>query len=93
MFEWDEAKRKSNLKKHGIDFDAVWDFDWHTATLRKNTRADYGEERLLAYGMIGERLYALVYVHRKNAIRIISLRKANTREQRMYEEETKITHH
>jgi len=93
MFEWDEKKRKANLKKHGVDFDAVWDFDWQTATTRTDTRIDYGEIRTLSYGMIGNRLHALVYTQREKAARVISLRKANEREQRVYDEETESTYH
>lgn len=90
MFEWNEAKRKANLKKHGIDFDAVWDFDWGSATIQPDLRANYGESRFVAYSFINDRLYCLAYTPRDGYTRIISLRKANAREQRMYEEETEI---
>lgn len=46
MFEWNETKRKANLKKHGVDFNAVWEFDWKSATIREDIRSDYGEIRL-----------------------------------------------
>ena len=46
----------------------------------KDTRRDYGEERMIVLCAIGERLYCVVYVDREDARRIISLRKANYRE-------------
>lgn len=90
MFEWDEKKRKANLKKHGVDFDAVWEFDWGSATIQEDSRSNYGEIRLAAYGMIEGRLHGLIYTVRGNVTRVISLRKANAREKRIYEEETEI---
>jgi uncharacterized protein len=90
MFEWDKTKQKANLKKHGIDFDVVWDFEWPTAIVEPDVRADYGEARFVAYGFIDERLHCLAYTARGKHTRVISLRKANAREQRMYEKETEI---
>ena len=52
-FEWDEAKRFSNLRKHGVDFIRVLDFDWETAVRFEDNRRPYGEERWLALGRIG----------------------------------------
>ena len=80
MYEWDEAKRQTNLAKHGIDFLAIAGFDWVTAARQADNRQDYGEARMAATGRIGERLYFVVYVQRGSILRIISLRKANTRE-------------
>ena len=82
-YEWDEDKRRANLEKHGIDFSAVYDFDWATATFLPDDRS--GEYRTKAYGLIEERLHLLVYTVRGDRTRIISLRKANSREVRRYE--------
>ena len=82
-YEWDENKRRANLEKHGIDFSAVYDFDWATATLLPDDRS--GEYRTKAYGLIEERLHLLLYTVRGDRTRIISLRKANSREVRRYE--------
>ncbi len=82
-YEWNEDKRRANLEKHGIDFSAVYDFDWATATFLPDDRS--GEYRTKAYGLIEERLHLLVYTVRGDRTRIISLRKANSREVRRYE--------
>ncbi len=83
-YEWDENKRKKNLIKHGVDFSAVYDFDWHTASMIMDHRND--ELRFIAYGFIGERLHVIVYTERDSSTRIISLRKANRREVKRYEQ-------
>jgi hypothetical protein len=53
-FEWDDTKRKLNIKKHGIDFiNASMIFDSYTLTI-KDDRYDYGEERLSHLGFLKE---------------------------------------
>ena len=88
LFEWDGKKAAKNRTKHGISFEACEDFAWHKAVIFSDTRHDYREERSVAIGPIDERLYVIVYVRRGERTRIISLRKANERERRIYEEET-----
>ncbi len=85
MFEWDEAKRKRNLAKHGVDFDAIWDFEWKVAFFREDARRDYGETRYVAFAPIQGRLYCCTYTQREQNKRIISLRKANEKEEWLYE--------
>jgi uncharacterized protein len=80
MWDWDEGKRQTNRAKHGVDFDAIAQFDWVGAEIRLDLRQDYGEIRRFALGMIGDRLHAVVYTERNGKTRIISLRKANSRE-------------
>ena len=82
-YDWDELKLETNLEKHGLDFNSVYDFQWDTAVTRVSARR--GELRLLSYGYIGERLHVVIYVIRERKRRIISLRKANARERRDYE--------
>ena len=79
-YEWDDDKARSNLEKHGVAFDAVRAFDWANAIETEDTRYDYGETRFQALGKIGDRYHVLVYLQRKDSIRVISLRKANKRE-------------
>ena len=82
VYEWDETKRQINLGKHGVDFAQVEAFEWETALREPSTRE--GEARTFALGYIGERLHALAYVDRGDNVRIISLRKANLREENRY---------
>ena len=80
MYEWDEAKRQANLAKHGADFADMDRFNWLTADVWTDRRFDYGENRKIALGLIGERLYYAAFTERGAVKRLISLRKANERE-------------
>ncbi len=59
-------------------------FDWHIATHEADSRTDYGEARIVTTGYIGNRLHILAWTPRNGRIRIISLRKANDREQKAW---------
>jgi uncharacterized protein len=84
VYEWSEAKRKSNLVKHGVDFAAIYSFEWEEAMAIPDIRKDYGESRFLAFGAIGDRLHCVAFSVRSENIRVISLRKANAREVEKY---------
>jgi uncharacterized protein len=88
-YDWNDAKAKANLHKHGVAFEIIEDFDWTTAFVVADERFDYGEERRLAIGMIGSRLYALVFTIRKDRIRVISLRRAKLKERKLYHEQNR----
>ena len=83
-FEWDESKNQRNIRKRGIPFEQVEGFDFESALFVIDSRQDYGEARIRALGLIGERLYALVFTVRGGGLRVISLRKASKREERKY---------
>ncbi|MDF5728713.1 MAG: BrnT family toxin [Rhizonema sp. PD38] len=86
-FEWDEAKRFANIRKHGIDFIDVPDvFDGDTVTVQDN-RYDYGEQRFVTFGLLQGILVAVVHTERGDSTRIISIRKATKYEQRIYFEQ------
>jgi hypothetical protein len=85
---WDEQKRKANFREHKIDFAAVTRFEWETAFLSVDDRADYGELREIAIGFIDPGLYVLVFTRRGAQIRVISLRKAEKGDVRKYVEAT-----
>lgn len=84
-YEWDEAKRRANIAKHGVDFGTVEDFDFETALVTVDDRYEYGERREIALGLIGGRVHVLIFHRRGTTIRVISLRKANAREAGTYE--------
>ncbi len=87
MITWNEAKRASNLAKHGLDFADTVHFDFDTALVEADDRRDYGERREIALGWCGLRLCVLVFVRRPNdELRVISFRRANRREVRRYAE-------
>jgi uncharacterized DUF497 family protein len=83
---WDEAKRRANVAKHGIDFSAAEAFEWKSAIIVDDTRREYGERRRIALGLIGASLYSLVYTRRAGMVRVISLRLASRKERNRYEE-------
>lgn len=85
MVEWDEAKRRTNLALHGVDFEALARFDWSAAKTQPDLRHDYGEERFVAVGPIDGRLHVLIYTLRNGETRVISLRKANARERQRWD--------
>lgn len=73
MLTWDEAKRKLNIKKHGLDFagcDAIWD---HFTVTREDIRQDYGEVRLVCFGVLSSEVVVMVYTERLKDARVISL--------------------
>lgn len=86
-FEWDESKRISNLRKHGIDFsDILVVFGGSIVTVEDN-RIDYGEERFVTFGLLQGCVFAIVHTENSDYIRIISARKATKHEQRTYFEQ------
>ena len=58
--------------------------DWVSAVILEDVRKDYGERRFRVFGYIGERLYAVVFTSREDAVHVISFRKANSREVKNY---------
>ncbi|MBS7348718.1 MAG: BrnT family toxin [Comamonas sp.] len=85
---YDSAKDAANLAKHGISLAEAAGFEWESAIVWPDTRKDYGEARMVALGYIGLRIMALVFTDRPadqpTERRIISLRKANSREVQRY---------
>ena len=88
-FEWDEKKNQTNISKHGISFEeaALVFTDESRETIADN-RKDYGEQREIVIGKanIHDEIYIItvIYTERKNTYRIISARKANTKEKNIY---------
>jgi uncharacterized DUF497 family protein len=83
-FEWDDNKRRTNLIKHGIDFDDVKEvFDDPAAYTLLSPRS-VSERRYLTVGMLKGELVAIIFTRRGGAIRIISARAARRNERQMY---------
>ncbi len=84
-FEWDDEKATSNLTKHGVPFTlAARVFYDHERLDRYDGREDYGEDRFLTIGLVGDVELVVTYTVRGDAIRLISARKAERHEQRDY---------
>lgn len=78
--EFDVAKDVENLAKHGVSLAAAAELDWDLLLCRPDTRRDYGELREIGFAPIGARVHCVVFVQRGHGFRIISLRRANSRE-------------
>jgi hypothetical protein len=85
-FEWDEGKRQSNLQKHNVDFEDIKPvFEQDNQTIQSiDNRQDYGEIRIKILGEIQGKVYCVIYTKRNSKYRIISARRANSRETRKY---------
>jgi uncharacterized DUF497 family protein len=82
-FEWDEARRLSNLAKHGLDFLDV-DLLFDGPVLQAEARTVQGEQRWLATGMIDGFAVTVIFTRRGEVLRIISLRSARHAERARY---------
>ena len=87
-FVWDEAKRKSNLAKHGLDFADAHRVFAGIIVEQPDTRFDYGEPRMIAVGMLDAVVVLIVHVERDDCVRIISMRQATKNETDFYYENT-----
>ncbi|MBN9075289.1 MAG: BrnT family toxin [Rhizobiales bacterium] len=86
-FEWDERKNALNLAKHGISFEEACLIFEGPVVSRTDDRTDYGEQREVSIGAIGDIVVVtVVHTDREGVIRLISARLANRRERRLYDE-------
>jgi len=89
---WDDAKRESNLAKHGYDFaDFAEVFDGRFVVTRLDLRFDYGE---LRYNMLADfhgRVVNVTFTPRARRMHLISARPANREERKVYDEKKKQT--
>lgn len=81
---FDPAKDAANLAKHGLSLALAAQLEWESAVTWLDVRRVYGEPRQCGIGYIGLRLFCVAFVDRGEGRRIISLRKANKREERFY---------
>ena len=84
-FIWDERKNRSNILKHGIDFESASGiFDGRVASTPGRSQGG-GEARAKSYGKVGNATIAVVHVERDGKCRIIPARKASRKERMEYE--------
>lgn len=77
---YDPAKRAKTFKDRGLDFDdAATVFEGLTLEF-EDTRRNYGETRMICYGLLAGRLVVIGYTQRGDDKHIFSMRKANARE-------------
>ena len=83
-FEWDEAKRASNLAKHGLDFADVARLEWTKLRIERDWRFDYEEARFIGVGHMDGVAVAVAFTLRGAAVRVVSFRPASRRERARY---------
>ena len=83
-FEFDEAKSKANLDKHGINFVAAQGL-WKDPYLLEVCAKSEGEGRFLLIGKIAEKYWSAVVTYRDARIRLISVRCSRKKEVELYE--------
>jgi uncharacterized DUF497 family protein len=83
-FEWDENKRRTNLERHGLDFEDAYRVFTEEAYVVEDTRENYGEPRYILTGLLYSRVVIVAFTTHNDVIRIISMRKATKREQNHY---------
>jgi uncharacterized DUF497 family protein len=91
LYEFDHSKSESNLAKHGVMMTDILYFEWSSALMSEDRRKPYAELRYEALGLIEGRLYVTVFCHRGEKVRVISLRKANSREVTRYAAKKQIS--
>ena len=84
QIEFDAAKRAATLKARGLDMARAGEvFSGATLTV-EDDRRNYEEDRFITVGFLDVSVVVVVWTPRKVGARIISMRKANDREQRLY---------
>lgn len=81
---FDPAKSERNVRDRGLSFESAADFEFETAFVYADDRRDYSETRYVALGLLGDRLHVLCFMEASDGIRVISFRKANSREVSRY---------
>ena len=86
-FEWNEKKRKENIRRHGLDFEDVPVVFENELVTDIDDRFDYGETRYYTLGILDHVVVVVSHTEDDDVIRVISFRKAE-----IYEEEIYYTH-
>jgi uncharacterized DUF497 family protein len=81
---FDPHKNAKNIAERGLSFERIADLDWDTAVIMVDTRRDYGEPRLRVMARLDGVLHAAVVTPRGGDSRVITVRRANRREVRLY---------
>ncbi len=85
-FEWDENKNSQNIAKHFIDFEDIKPVFGKKMIVKEDKRKNYGEKRFIGIGEMKNIAVVVVWTLRNNKIRLISARKANLTERKIYYE-------
>lgn len=81
---WTPAKRELTVADRGVDFESAREVFAGVTADFEDTRRDYGETRMVTVGHLEGRMMIVVWTPRGDARHVISMRKANGREQRRF---------
>lgn len=84
-FDWDEAKRLTNLDKHDVDLVTAALIFENWVLSEEDVRVDYGEVRYKSIGMLDDICYVVIHAERNGVTRLISAWKGGRRDQRKYQ--------
>lgn len=86
-FEWDEAKNRANIRKHGVSFETARRIFGGPVLTWIDDRRAYGEVRHISIGEVGKgALVVVAHTDRDGHVRLISARPASRRERQAYHE-------
>lgn len=86
--EYDEQKNQRNIRERSLPFCDAVHFEWERAQISEDVRHQYSERRYIAVSYLAERLHVLCFTPVPGGIRVISFRKANSREVKRYVQAT-----
>jgi len=84
LIEFDVDKRNKTLQERGLDFNRATEIFVGRHFTAEDIREEYNEIRYITVGKLDDRMVVLVWTPRGEVRRIISMRKANEREQARY---------
>ncbi len=87
IFEYDPEKSRTNLRKHGIDFEQAKKL-WKGSYVEFSAKSEF-ENRFTIIGFMKGKLYTCIYTLRENKIRLISCRRSREKEAILYEKSIK----
>lgn len=85
-FDYNPAKNRANIEKHGIPLFKANEINLETLHIEQDLRKAYSEDRFIGTGYLDRRLHVMIFTPREGKLRVISLRKANKRERKKYEQ-------
>ena len=88
LIDFDPLKNHQNFLKHGLYLSLARQLDWEDALIWPDLRKSYFEDRMSLLVPSGQQLFFVAFVDRDSLRRVISLRKANSRELKRYVENT-----
>jgi uncharacterized DUF497 family protein len=84
--DFEPAKNEKNIRERGLSFERAGDLDFASAVVHEDIRKAYPEPRFVALGFLDGRLHVLCFTPIAGGIRVISFRKGNRREEKVYEQ-------